>query len=100
MKYLLALLLITFSFYRPVFADVYVAKNGAGGEIVLTSNKCPLEGGENMRYAYSTEITAQVILRGCWSIFDDEYILIFWILENKVNPAEYHIKSFSLKKSI
>lgn len=100
MKYLLALLLVTFSLYRPVFADVYVANNSAGGEIVLTSNKCPFEGGENMRYAYSTEITAQVIVKGCWSIFEGVHILVFWMSENGVYPTEYHIKNFSLKKSI
>jgi hypothetical protein len=100
MKYLLALLLVTFSLCQPVFADVYVAKNSAGGEIVLTSNKCPFEGGENMRYAYSTEITAQIIMRGCWNIFDGVHILVFWMMENKVNPKEYHIKNFLLKKSI
>lgn len=100
MRKLAALLLVTLAITQTAFADALVAKNSAGGHIVLTDKMCGVEGDENMRYAYSWSIHSDARLEGCWVLIENQ-IVVFWVQDsNTVIPTEYHIKYFRLLETI
>lgn len=97
MKQLLALLLLTFSAYAS--ADALVIDNKAGGKIVLTEQKCYLEGGEKFNTAYTWTFNSNERYKGCWK-HENGYIFILWEGPNGFVEQVYLLIDFELNQSI
>ena len=76
--------------------DIFVAKNGKGGEIFLLSDECPIPGSEGARVSVTTYQNYLVV--GCW-FFYQEKIYAVWLPEGEEPvKSEYNPEIFTLEK--
>jgi hypothetical protein len=100
MKNLMIAVLIFFS--GSVFAmgedDVYVTDNDAGGKIYLFSYQCPVPGLSDARVSLTT--SQQHGILGCWALYDNKVIVVWFPEESDPVKAVYEPDDFSLEKTL
>lgn len=83
MKKLLAALLMSTFLVSAVADDndIAVMENGAGGNIVLTQQRCPIPDSSDFRLAYSWN--AEMRIYGCWKMKQDDHTVhVLWVMPN------------------
>lgn len=84
MRKLIAVILTTLSL--PALADVYVAKNSGGGEIVLTNRNVNCKKWPSLFDGYS--YTSKGKMDFCWAMIDDLVQVVYEDGERRVYKPE------------
>jgi hypothetical protein len=89
MKFLYTLFAMAVIAFSPVHAadhEVLVAKNDAGGIIMLTSYDCPIDAMKGSKISVIVQSDFQVY--GCWFVMD-QIVYVAWFYEGRVHKVEY-----------
>ena len=89
MKWLAVLL-----FPSVAFTQTLRMENEAGGQIVLTTNKCKIDGGQYSSlfsvYGYARDGTT---IRGCWAYIDG-LVRVIWAHDGRREESTYRMEDF------